>query len=209
MDCDYLFKVVLIGDGGVGKTNIMTKFSRNMFNVSSKSTIGVDFSSKNIILDDKNIKIQIWDTAGQERYKAVTSSYYRNSSGILLVYDITNSDSYYNCSKWLNELRSNTDPNTPVILIGNKNDMIHQRNVSIEDAAKFAKENGLMFLETSALDGNNIEEAFVVLSKRIYDMTISTSHQTTLFKSEIIESALPPTTIPISKNTINEKKSCC
>lgn len=214
MDCDYLFKIVMIGDSGVGKTNIMTKFSRNVFSQTSKATIGVDFASRNISIDDKYIKIQIWDTAGQERYRAITSSYYRNSSGIMLVYDITNEDTFRHCTKWLTELKSNIGANIPILLIGNKNDIIYQRTVSENIAAEFAKNSGLMFMETSALDGNNIDEAFSVLAKHIYDATIKTieNEKPELKAEDILKYVPPPTdTVSVVEESANPttKKSCC
>lgn len=175
MDCDYLFKIVMVGDSGVGKTNIMMRFSRNVFSQASKATIGVDFASRNILIDDKYIKIQIWDTAGQERYRAITSSYYRNSSGIMLVYDITNENTFENCEKWLKELRNNMGLSIPILLIGNKSDASHQRTVDENRAKEYAKINSLMFIETSALGGDNVDSAFDILAKYIYETSIKTT----------------------------------
>lgn len=215
MDCDYLFKIVMIGDSGVGKTNIMTKFSRNIFSQTSKATIGVDFASRSISIDDKHIKIQIWDTAGQERYRAITSSYYRNSSGIMLVYDITNENTFEHCTKWLTELRGNIGITIPILLIGNKNDIVYQRTVGEDKAKDFAKSNNLMFMETSALDGTNIDAAFNILAKHIYDATVKAiEEEKSGLKAEDILKFVPPPAenIIVEENEIGNtttKKSCC
>ena len=116
-DYDYLFKVVLIGDSGVGKSNLLSRFTRNEFCLESKSTIGVEFATRSLEVDGKTIKAQIWDTAGQERYRAITSAYYRGAVGALLVYDITKSETYADVEKWLKELRDHADANIVIMLI--------------------------------------------------------------------------------------------
>ncbi|VFQ97117.1 unnamed protein product [Cuscuta campestris] len=128
-DYDYLFKVVLIGDSGVGKSNLLSRFTKNEFSSESKSTIGVEFATRTIQVDDKVIKAQIWDTAGQERYRAITSAYYRGAVGALLVYDITRKVTFENVQRWLKELRDHTDQNIVVMLAGNKSDLRHLRAV--------------------------------------------------------------------------------
>ncbi|KAK9936620.1 hypothetical protein M0R45_013450 [Rubus argutus] len=116
-DYDYLFKVVLIGDSGVGKSNLLSRFTRNEFSLESKSTIGVEFATRSLDVDGKVIKAQIWDTAGQERYRAITSAYYRGAVGALLVYDVTRNSTFESVERWLRELRDHTDPNIVVMLI--------------------------------------------------------------------------------------------
>ncbi|KAJ1982279.1 Rab GTPase ypt31 [Dimargaris verticillata] len=165
---DYLFKVVLIGDSGVGKSNLLSRFTRNEFNLDSKSTIGVEFATRSIDVDGKTIKAQIWDTAGQERYRAITSAYYRGAVGALLVYDIAKHITYENVNRWLKELRDHADNNIVIMLVGNKSDLRHLRAVPTEEAANFAAENGLSFIETSALDSTNVEEAFKSILTAIY-----------------------------------------
>ena len=120
---DYLFKVVLIGDSGVGKSNLLSRFTRNEFNLESKSTIGVEFATKSITAEGKTIKAQIWDTAGQERYRAITSAYYRGAVGALLVYDISKQGTFQNVERWLKELRDHAERNIVVMLVGNKSDL--------------------------------------------------------------------------------------
>ncbi|PQE09837.1 putative GTP-binding Drab11 protein [Rutstroemia sp. NJR-2017a BBW] len=152
--------VVLIGDSGVGKSNLLSRFTRNEFNLDSKSTIGVEFATRSIQVDAKTIKAQIWDTAGQERYRAITSAYYRGAVGALLVYDISKHQTYENVTRWLKELRDHADSNIVIMLVGNKSDLRHLRAVPTEEAKQFASENNLSFIETSALDASNVELAF-------------------------------------------------
>ena len=167
-DYDYLFKVVIIGDSGVGKSNLLSRFTRNEFHLDSKSTIGVEFATRSIQHDGKIIKAQIWDTAGQERYRAITSAYYRGAVGALLVYDITKRDSFENCERWLKELRTHGDAQVVAMLVGNKGDLKHLQAVDVEDAKDFAEDNNLAFIETSALDGQNVDLAFETLLIEIY-----------------------------------------
>lgn len=157
---DFLYKIVLVGDSGVGKSNLLSRFTRNEFSLETKSTIGVEFATRNIQVDNKTVKAQIWDTAGQERYRAITSAYYRGAVGALLVYDITKSNTYSNTIRWLNELRESAAENIIIMLVGNKIDLKHLREVQTDDAREFAEKNGLSFIETSALDSSNVDLAF-------------------------------------------------
>ncbi|PWN96084.1 ras-domain-containing protein [Tilletiopsis washingtonensis] len=165
---DFLFKVVLIGDSGTGKSNLLSRFTRNEFSLESKSTIGVEFATRSIAVDGKTVKAQIWDTAGQERYRAITSAYYRGAVGALLVYDIAKHPTYVNVSRWLKELRDHADANIVIMLVGNKSDLRHLRAVPTEEAKSFAAENNLSFIETSALDASNVEQAFQNILTEIY-----------------------------------------
>jgi len=165
---DYLYKVVLIGDSGVGKSNLLSRFTRNEFNLETKSTIGVEFATRSIQTEGKTIKAQIWDTAGQERYRAITSAYYRGAVGALLVYDISKHATYKNVERWLAELRENADRNIVIMLVGNKSDLRHLREVPTEEAKEFAEKNKLSFIETSALDSSNVELAFQNILTEIY-----------------------------------------
>ncbi|CDP15958.1 unnamed protein product [Coffea canephora] len=165
---DYLFKLVLIGDSGVGKSNLLSRFTRNEFNLESKSTIGVEFATRSLNVDSKVIKAQIWDTAGQERYRAITSAYYRGAVGALLVYDVTRRSTFENVERWLRELRDHTDPNVVVMLIGNKSDLRHLVAVSTEDGKALAERESLFFMETSALEATNVENAFAEVLTQIY-----------------------------------------
>ncbi|KAJ1800016.1 Rab GTPase ypt31 [Coemansia sp. RSA 2559] len=177
---DFLFKIVLIGDSGVGKSNLLSRFTRNEFNLESKSTIGVEFATRSIQVDAKTIKAQIWDTAGQERYRAITSAYYRGAVGALLVYDIAKHPTYENVTRWLKELRDHADSNIVIMLVGNKSDLRHLRAVPTDEAKQFAAENGLFFIETSALDASNVEQSFQQILTEIYrivsNKAIESSH---------------------------------
>ncbi|GKZ68084.1 Ras-protein Rab-11A [Aspergillus niger] len=164
---------VLIGDSGVGKSNLLSRFTRNEFNLDSKSTIGVEFATRSIQVDSKTIKAQIWDTAGQERYRAITSAYYRGAVGALLVYDISKHQTYDNVNRWLKELRDHADSNIVIMLVGNKSDLRHLRAVPTEEAKQFASENNLSFIETSALDASNVELAFQNILTEIYRIVSS------------------------------------
>nr|QKY15278.1 ras-related protein RIC2 (RIC2) [Polytomella parva] len=167
-DYDYLFKVVLIGDSGVGKSNLLSRFTRNVFSLESKSTIGVEFATRSIQVDGQTVKAQIWDTAGQERYRAITSAYYRGAVGALVVYDITKGVTFANVERWLKELRDHADANTVIMLVGNKSDLKHLRDVPTDLAQKFSAEQGLSFIETSALESTNVDRAFQQILTEIY-----------------------------------------
>ncbi|KAK6946660.1 Small GTPase [Dillenia turbinata] len=162
-------QVVLIGDSGVGKSNLLSRFTRNEFSLESKSTIGVEFATRTIRVDDnKVVKAQIWDTAGQERYRAITSAYYRGAVGALLVYDVTRHVTFENVERWLKELRDHTDSNIVIMLVGNKADLRHLRAVSTEDAKAFAERENTFFIETSALESLNVDNAFTEVLTQIY-----------------------------------------
>ncbi|KAK9282813.1 hypothetical protein L1049_011035 [Liquidambar formosana] len=165
---DYVFKIVLIGDSAVGKSQLLARFARNEFNLDSKATIGVEFQTKTLVIDHKTVKAQIWDTAGQERYRAVTSAYYRGAVGAMLVYDITKRQSFDHVAKWLEELRGHADKNIVIMLVGNKSDLGTLRAVPTEDAKEFAQRENLVFMETSALEATNVETAFLTVLTEIY-----------------------------------------
>ena len=167
---DYLFKVVLIGDSGVGKSNLLSRFTRNEFNLESKSTIGVEFATKSIVAEGKTIKAQIWDTAGQERYRAITSAYYRGAVGALLVYDVTKHGTFENADRWLKELRDHADANIVIMLVGNKSDLKHLRAVSTEEGLAFSEKHNLAFIETSALEATGVDTAFQRMLTEIYQL---------------------------------------
>ncbi|XP_019162047.1 PREDICTED: ras-related protein RABA1f-like [Ipomoea nil] len=167
-DYDYLFKVVLIGDSGVGKSNLLSRFTRNEFNQESRSTIGVEFATRTIEVDNKVIKAQIWDTAGQERYRAITSAYYRGAIGALLVYDMTRRVTFESLERWLKELREHTDQHMVIMLVGNKADLRHLRAVTTDDSKIFAERENTFFMETSALEAINVENAFSEVLSQIY-----------------------------------------
>ncbi|EGR27312.1 ras oncogene family protein, putative [Ichthyophthirius multifiliis] len=157
---DFIFKIVLIGDSNVGKSNLLSRFTKDQFFQDQKTTIGVEFATRSIITDNKLIKAQIWDTAGQERYKSITTAYYRGAVGALLIYDITKYLSFTNIQKWLNEIRDHAEPHIVIMLVGNKSDLKHLRQVKQEEATLFAENNNIAFIEASALDSSNVELSF-------------------------------------------------
>ncbi|KAK7343191.1 hypothetical protein VNO80_26155 [Phaseolus coccineus] len=165
---DYMFKIVMVGDSGVGKSQLLNRFVKNEFLMKSKPTIGVEFLTRTVVMDHKLVKAQIWDTAGQERYQAITTAYYRGATGALLAYDITKQQTFDHVEKWLDELRIHADQNILVMLVGNKSDLSSLRAVPVEVAREFAQQEGLFFLETSALDSSNVESAFIGLLSQVY-----------------------------------------
>ena len=173
-DYNYLYKMLILGDSFVGKTNILKRFLHNEFDTSTKETVGVEFGSKNFTMDEKEVvKAQIWDTAGQERYRSVTKAYYKGTKGALLIYDITKRSTFENIDNWIIDLRTNGDKDILVILIGNKSDLAEQREVTPEEAQTKAEQYNIGFLETSAKSGDNIDKAFTELVSLIYNSNIS------------------------------------
>uniref|UniRef100_A0A0D3BHM9 Uncharacterized protein n=1 Tax=Brassica oleracea var. oleracea TaxID=109376 RepID=A0A0D3BHM9_BRAOL len=206
---DYLFKIVLIGDSGVGKSNILSRFTRNEFCLESKSTIGVEFATRTTQVEGKTIKAQIWDTAGQERYRAITSAYYRGAVGALLVYDITKRQTFDNALRWLRELRDHADSNIVIMMAGNKSDLNHLRSVAEEDGHNLAEKEGLSFLETSALEATNVEKAFQTILGEIYH--IISKKALAAQEAAAANSAIPGqgTTINVDDTSGGVKRGCC
>ncbi|KAH9283615.1 Ras-related protein Rab-8B [Echinococcus granulosus] len=153
---DYLFKLLLIGDSGVGKTSLLFQFTEEQFNATFIATIGIDFKIRTIDVEGKKIKLQIWDTAGQERFRTITTAYYRGAMGIMLVYDITQYQSFRNIKQWLTNIDDHANSDVERMLLGNKCDMVSQRQVTKEEAQEFAKNHNIEFLETSAKEGENL-----------------------------------------------------
>lgn len=166
---DLLFKLLLIGDSGVGKTSILFRFSDDAFTPTFISTIGIDFKIKTIELRGKKIKLQIWDTAGQERFHTITTSYYRGAMGIMLVYDITNSKSFDNILKWLRNIEEHANEDVEKMIVGNKCDMEDRRIIPKEKGEAIARDHGIRFMETSASSNVNVDKAFLELAKAILD----------------------------------------
>jgi Ras-related protein Rab-11A len=171
-DFNYLFKIVLIGDTAVGKTNLLSKLTKNQFAEDSKATIGVEFGTMTFKMDNDTVKAQIWDTAGQERYQAIVQAYYRGTAGAVIVYDITNEKSLKKATTlWLKQLRDFSPREIPILLVGNKVDLADRRVVRTKEGEDAALLNNLAFFETSALTGENVREAFYELVKSIYQKT--------------------------------------
>ena len=167
---DYLLKILLVGDSGVGKSSLMSRYTDNYFQEKSTPTIGVDFKIKTTDLNGKIYKLQIWDTAGQERFKTITSSYFRGANGIVIVYDVTDRTSFNNLNYWLEECEKNALSTTKILLIGNKSDATEKyRCVTYKEGEDFAKNRGIKFVETSAKNNNNIDKAFSEIIEEICD----------------------------------------
>ncbi len=167
-DYEMMVKVILIGDSAVGKTNIMSKYLTGQFQENSKATVGVEFGSKLFKIDNHNIKAQIWDTAGQEKYKAITGAYYKGSKGAFVVYDITRKETFDSADRWINDLKVSADPKIIIMLIGNKSDLEDKREVLKEQGEEKARSFGCAFLETSALNGENIDKGFEMMVSEIF-----------------------------------------
>ncbi|KAA8911768.1 small GTP-binding protein, partial [Sphaerosporella brunnea] len=177
---DYLFKLLLIGDSGVGKSCLLLRFADDTYTESYISTIGVDFKIRTIELDGKTVKLQIWDTAGQERFRTITSSYYRGAHGICVVFDVTDMDSFNNVKQWLQEIDRYATEGVNKLLVGNKSDMADKKVVDYTVAKatspdEFADSLGIPFLETSAKNATNVEQAFLTMARQIKERMGSTA----------------------------------
>lgn len=168
-DYDYLFKVLLIGDSGVGKSSLLKRFADCRYEESLTSTIGVDFKVRTVEVDDKKVKLQIWDAAGQERFRAISRSYYRGAHGVGIVFDLTEKKTFESVDEsWLEEIMENDCAAVPHLLIGAKCDL-EGRCVSEMEASSFAELHGMRYIEASAKTAENVTEAFVTITKQIYE----------------------------------------
>lgn len=163
------YRYIIIGDTGVGKSCLLLQFTDKRFQPVHDLTIGVEFGARLVHVDGKHIKLQIWDTAGQESFRSITRSYYRGAAGALLVYDITRRETFDHLASWLEDARQHANPNMTIMLVGNKADLSQRRAVSLEEGEDFAREHGLLFLETSAKTSLNVDEAFLETATKIYD----------------------------------------
>ena len=199
---DFIFKVLLLGNSDVGKSSLLLRYVDSVWNDAFVPTIGVDFKVKTLTINEKKVKMQIWDTAGQERFRTVVSTYFRGAHGILLLYDVTNRDSFKNLESWLIEIEKNAKEKVLKILIGNKCDLTDDREIQSDEGKAFALRNGMEFMETSAKMNTNVTEAFETLGKLMIEFN-SKSNTATQKKNE-------------SKNlkassgmNLKTKKSCC
>jgi Ras-related protein Rab-1A len=163
-DYDYLFKVLIIGNSGVGKSCLLLRFAEDMFSDNYISTIGVDFKIRKLDVEGKSVKLQIWDTAGQERFRTITKSYYRGSNGIVVVYDITDRESFDQVQHWMSEIDAHASSDVCRLLVGNKADLNDKRAVKTDEGAALARQFGIPFLETSAKDASNVETMFTTMA---------------------------------------------
>ena len=200
---DYKLKVVIVGDSGVGKTNLIKRFVSNTFTPNSKATVGVEFISKSYRINNQVFKIEMWDTAGQERYKSITAAYYKGAKGALIVYDTTQKTSFENIDKWMAEIKDKSSKDMKLMIVGNKTDLKDERQVKTEEALAKAKELEAPIMEASALDGSNVKEAFYDLLKEMYKEIRK--------KLDIVESQAESGKDAVQLDTTEEKKKkgCC
>ena len=201
---EYKFKIVIVGDSSVGKTNLVKRFINNTFLKDSKATVGVEFMSKTFIVNKKVFKVELWDTAGQERYKAITAAYYKGAKGALIVYDVTNKISYDNVNKWCNELSVKGSKNISIIMIGNKTDLKDNIVVNSEMSKEKANLLQIPVMETSALNASNVKEAFYLLIKEMYLNFINKDKNKNNTRSDSIDKGV---SLEVKKE--EKKEGCC
>ncbi|XXG78716.1 hypothetical protein AAC387_Pa08g2603 [Persea americana] len=206
---EYLFKIVLIGDSAVGKSNLLSRYARNEFNANSKATIGVEFQTQSVDINGKEVKAQIWDTAGQERFRAVTSAYYRGALGALVVYDISRRSTFDSARRWLEELTTHCDTTVVRMLVGNKCDLENIREVSVDEGKQLAEEEGLCFMETSALDATNVKTAFEIVIKEIYNNVSKKVLDSESYKAELSVNGVSLVNGNDASKQASNKYSCC
>ena len=199
---DFKLKIVVVGDSGVGKTNLIRRFIQDDFQSNSKATVGVEFFSKSFKINDNVFKIEIWDTAGQERYKSITAAYYKGAKGGLVVYDVTSKTSFDNVDNWVSEIKEKASTDMKTMMIGNKIDLKDERAVSTEEALEKAKLLELPLMEASALDSTNVKQAFYDLLKEMYKEVKKTI--------DVVEQAEKQNEgVQLDTNQPDEKKGCC
>lgn len=171
------YKLVFLGDQSVGKTSIITRFMYDKFDTTYQATIGIDFLSKTMYLEDRTVRLQLWDTAGQERFRSLIPSYIRDSSVAVVVYDVTNRQSFLNIQRWVEEVRAERGSDVIIVLVGNKTDLVDKRQVSIEEGDSKARELNVMFIETSAKAGFNIKALFRKIAAALPGMEALTANK--------------------------------
>ena len=204
---DISFKIIVIGDSGVGKSCITNKATKNIFEENYHATVGFEFFNFNLKINGQVVKLQIWDTCGQELYRSLITNFYRNSSLAIIVYSVTSESSFQNIDIWLRELRTQSSPDVKVILIGNKIDLEEQRKISREEGELFAKTNNLeKFIETSAKSGLNIEKTFVDIGLLLYEDYLKYKDDDCLRPSNVTIKSIESSKRNVKKN---DKNSCC
>lgn len=184
-------KLIVVGDSSVGKTNLISQYISHEFSDDTQSTIGVEFQSKVVQVDGRDMRVSIWDTAGQERFRAISRSIYHGAKGVIIVYDITNAASFENITNWLEEVRSLIPPQAPIMLVGNKTDLDHARVVKKDVADAFARQQNLLLFETSAKDRTNVDRAFDQLVKLVHEAMVQAAAQGRTIGRPTPQRALP------------------
>ncbi|KAJ7386502.1 Ras- protein Rab-3 [Desmophyllum pertusum] len=201
---DYMFKLLIIGNSAVGKTSFLFRYADDSFTSAFVSTVGIDFKVKTVFRNEKRVKLQIWDTAGQERYRTITTAYYRGAMGFILMYDITNEESFQAVQDWSTQVKTYSWSNAQVILVGNKSDMEEDRVVTYERGKKLADQLGLEFFETSAKDNANVKQVF----ERLVDIICDKMSESLDSDPTIISGQKPGTTNLSDKPPQKQDNSC-
>ena len=206
----YLLKYVIIGDSGVGKSNILLQYINGKFNEDFKATVGVEFGAKNIEINGRIYRIQIWDTAGQENFRSIARAYYKNSICACIVYDITSRNSFNSVQSWIDDCTKQTPKSILLLLIGNKNDLNDRREVQYEEGAEFAKKRNMIFLETSAKTGNNIDNIFERSVKQIDQNILDNKYDLDNENCGIRKGLRTESfVLSVEKSKEKKKKKCC
>lgn len=203
---EITFRLLIVGDSGVGKSCILVRFTQGIFSAGVDLTIGVDFATKTVQILNKQIKLQVWDTAGQEGYRSITRSFYRNADGIFLVFNVNKKSSFDHCESWINEIRNNSPPEALIFLLGNQCDVHDGKEVSIEDAENFVSKHDLDgYIETSAKEDKGVQEAFHGFCEKVYQKFGDKKEK----KNEVKEKSVERISVKFDVNTKKKKKKCC
>ena len=210
-DYDYLIKIVIVGDSGVGKTNLLSRFSVNKFEENTRNTIGVDFTAVDLQISEKSVKAQFWDTAGQEKYRSIASAYYKNAQGVVMVYDMTRRETFENIENWWKELKEQGDPSINMILVGNKADLLEERVVTTEEASALAKQKDIFFMEVSAKTNfeDCVKRAFTTLLEQIVEQQDFKNQESRVYELDSKSDRMQPRSQENFGSVNTQGKTCC